>query len=324
MIMNIAILGAGNIAHCMGRTLKGMEDATQYAVASRDLGKAEEFAKEYGFIKAYGSYEEMLQDEAVELVYVAVPHSHHYECVKLCLEYGKHVLCEKAFMSNAKQAKEVIELAKEKKCLLAEAIWTRYMPSRKMIQDTIESGAIGKVTSISANLDYVLTHVERMQKPELSGGALLDLGVYTINFAFMVLGTDVKNVVSSAVLSDQGVDLQNSIILTYTNGAMAHLHSNFQALSDRRGMIYGDKGFLEITNINNCEKITRYDLDYQVVDEQLVPEQITGFEYQVRACMRAIQNGEVECSEMPHKEIMRVMELMDSLRKEWGVVYPCD
>lgn len=320
----MAILGAGNIARVMARTWKEMEEVESYAVAARELSRAEAFALEYGFEKAYGSYLEMLEDELVELVYVAVPHSHHYECVKMCLEYGKHVLCEKAFMSNAPQAKEVIALAKERNLLLAEAIWTRYMPSRRMVNEVIASGAIGTVNALSASLDYVLPHVERMQNPALSGGALLDLGVYTINFACMVFGNKIRKVTSAAILSEQGVDIQNSITLEYEDGRMAMLHSNFMALSDRRGMIYGDKGFLEITNINNCEKITRYDLDYQIAEVIEVPEQITGFEYEVRACMKAIRKGKVECDEMPHDEIIFVMEMMDQLRKEWGVVYPCD
>ncbi|MFI3201104.1 MAG: Gfo/Idh/MocA family oxidoreductase [Eubacteriales bacterium] len=320
--MKMAILGAGGIARKMAETWNAMAEVESYAIAARDLARAEEFAKEFGFVKAYGSYEEMVQDPEVELVYIAVPHSHHYETTKLCLQHGKHVLCEKAFMVNAKQAKEVVTLAREKNCLLAEAIWTRYLPSRKMIDEVIASGAIGKVTSLTANLCYQISNVERMQKPELAGGALLDLGVYPINFASMVFGNDIKKVTSSAVISELGVDYQNSITLEYQDGKVAMLHSNFLACSDRRGMIFGDKGYLEIENINNCELITRYTPDYKVAEIIDIPEQLTGFEYQVTACMKAIQAGKVECEEMPHAESIFVMELMDQLRKEWGVVYP--
>ena len=160
--MRIGILGAGGIAHKMAETVGGMEEAEVYAVASRSLEKAEDFAKQYQIPKAYGSYREMAADPSVDLVYVATPHSHHYEHVKLCLEHGRHVLCEKAFMINSSQAKEAVRMAREKKLLLAEAIWTRYMPSRTIIREAVESGIIGEVTSLTANLGYVIKHKEQI------------------------------------------------------------------------------------------------------------------------------------------------------------------
>ena len=186
--MKIGILGAGGIAVQMAKTVAGMKDVENYAVAARSFERAQAFAEKYGFSKAYGSYEEMLADPQVDLVYIATPHSHHYLHAKMCLEAGKNVLCEKAFTVNADQARKLFALAKEKNLLITEAIWTRYMPSRKMIDDIISSGVIGEVTAVTANLNYAISEVERIRKPELAGGALLDVGVYTINFASMVLG----------------------------------------------------------------------------------------------------------------------------------------
>ena len=186
--MKIGILGAGGIAVQMAKTVAGMKDVENYAVAARSFERAQAFAEKYGFSKAYGSYEEMLADPQVDLVYIATPHSHHYLHAKMCLEAGKNVLCEKAFTVNADQARKLFALAKEKDLLITEAIWTRYMPSRKMIDDIISSGVIGEVTAVTANLNYAISEVERIRKPELAGGALLDVGVYTINFASMVLG----------------------------------------------------------------------------------------------------------------------------------------
>ena len=277
---------------------------------------------QWGFEKAYGSYEEMLQDPAVELVYVASPHSHHYEHAKLCLMHGKHVLLEKAFTVNAAQARELVELAREKKLLLAEAIWTRYMPSRKMIDDLVESGVIGSVTSLTANLGYVLRGKERLERPELAGGALLDLGVYPINFALMVFHEEVERVTSTAVLSPEGVDWVNSITLTFRGGRTAVLHSTMLALTDRQGVISGEKGYIEVQNINNCEEIRVFDLERKMTARYVVPEQINGYEYEVIACMKALENGAAECREMPHSETLRVMELMDTIRKQWGMRYP--
>ena len=173
--MNIAILGAGSIAATMATTLQPLKDVTCYAVAARDLKRAQIFADKFGFQKAYGSYKDMLEDPDVELVYIATPHSHHYEHIRMCLNHDKHVLCEKAFTANARQAEEVLKLAESKGLLLTEAIWTRYMPMRQTINEVIKSGIIGKPTSLSANLGYPIEHVERMVKPELCGGALLDL-----------------------------------------------------------------------------------------------------------------------------------------------------
>lgn len=317
-IMKFAILAPGHIAHSMAKTVSQIEKIECYAVASRDYGRAKEFANQWGFEKAYGSYQEMAEDPNVELVYIASPHSHHYEHAKLCLEHGKHVLVEKAFTVNVEQAEELVELSKKKGLLLAEAIWTRYMPSRKIIDDLLASQVIGKVTSLTANLGYILSHVERMQSPELAGGALLDLGVYPINFALMAFSGEVKQVHSTAIMSPRGVDWMNSVTLTFADQKMAVLHSDMLAQTDRQGVISGDKGYLEVQNINNCEEIRVFNLNREMTACYKVPEQITGYEYEVLSCIRAIEEGKVECEEMPHSEILRVMRLMDEIRSQWN------
>ncbi len=322
--MKVGILGAGSIAHKMAATISLMEGIEVYAVASRSLKKAEEFAKQYQIPKAYADYRAMAKDPSVDLVYIATPHSHHYAHVKLCLEQGRHVLCEKAFMINSSQAKEAVKLAKEKNLLLAEAIWTRYMPSRSIIRKAVESGMIGEVTSLTANLGYVIKNKERLVRSDLGGGALLDLGVYPVNFALMVFGDDYAEVSAEAVLSGQGVDLQNSITWKWKDGRMAVLHSNMQALTDRRGIIYGDKGYIQVENINNCEAVSVYDLDRNLVKQYEIPPQITGYEYEVEACLRAIENGETECSEMPLSDSVAVMELLDRIREILGIKYACE
>ncbi|EOS79949.1 hypothetical protein C817_02198 [Dorea sp. 5-2] len=322
--MKIGILGAGSIAHSMAKTVSRMEGTELYAVASRSIGKAEDFARQYQIPKAYGSYQEMAEDPAVDLVYVATPHSHHYAHVKLCLEHGRNVLCEKAFMVNSSQAREVVRLAREKRLLLAEAIWTRYMPSRALIREAVDSGIIGEVTSLTANLGYVVKHKERLIRSDLGGGALLDLGVYPVNFALMVFGDDYEEVSADAVLSGEGVDLQNSITLKWKDGKFAVLHSNMQALTDRRGVIYGDKGYIVVENINNCESVCAHDLERKLIRKYEIPEQITGYEYEVEACRRAIKAGEVECKEMPHADSVAVMALLDKVRKILGITYTCE
>ncbi len=320
--MKIGILGAGNIAGTMAVTLNGMKDAQGYAVAARELSRATEFAKTYGIEKAYGSYEELVSDEEVELIYIATPHSHHFEHMKLCIEHNKPVLCEKAFTRNAKEAKEIFTLAAEKKVFVTEAIWTRYQPMRDTINQVMNSGIIGEIKSLQANLGYPVGDKERMFEPKLAGGVLLDIGVYPLNFASMVFGDKIKRIDSSAILTDKGVDALNSITILFEDSKMAVLHSTMYSPTDRRGIIYGSKGYMEIKNINNCEGILVYDTNHQLIAEYKTPEQITGYEYEVWASMEAIAAGKLECEQMPHDETVRIMELMDSLRKEWGVVYP--
>jgi predicted dehydrogenase len=320
--MNIGIIGAGGIAKKMAKTVKEMDDATLYAIASRSIDKAQAFAKEFSIEHPYGSYEELVSDENIDLIYVATPHSHHYQHMKLALEHGKPVLCEKAFTVNATQAKEILALSKEKKILVAEAIWTRYLPTRTMVDELISSKIIGEVESVTANLGYVINHVPRLATPELAGGALLDVGVYTINFAMMILGNTFTQIDSVAAFTPTGVDAQNSITLTYPKGVMAMLHSSQIAHTDRRGMIFGTKGYIEVENINNPELIRVFDRDYKLVKELKRPPQITGFEYEVRACMEAIKQNTIECPQHPHSEIIRVMETMDTIRGQWNFRYP--
>lgn len=320
--MKFAILAPGGIARKMATAVKELPEVELYAVGSRNIKRAEEFAKEWGFQKAYGSYEELVSDPDVELVYVASPHSHHFEHTKLCLLHNKHVLVEKAFTVNAPQAKELVKLAEERGLLLVEAMWTRFMPARKMLDDILERKVIGNITSLTANLGYSLLHKERLVKAELAGGALLDLGVYPIQFALMVAKSRVSQITSVAHLSEEGIDLKNSITLTFENGIMAVLHSTMLSLTDREGVIYGENGMIKVKNINNCEGISVYDKDGKLLEEYAIPEQINGYEYEVIACMEALKKGKTECGEMTHDDTIYGMELLDQIRKQWGMKYP--
>ncbi len=320
----MAILGAGNIAEQMARTMQGMRNVQCYAVASRDIKKAEHFAKKFGFKKAYGSYEELVQDEKVDLIYVATPHSHHYACAMMCLLHNKPVLCEKAFTVNAAQAQELLRVSRERKVLIAEAIWTRYMPMVTMIRGILQSGLIGTPSMLTANLGYQIEHVRRLTDPALAGGALLDVGVYTINFASMMFGDDIEKIDASCIYTDTGVDASNSVTIHYKGGRMAVLCSTMRGVSDRKGIIYGSKGYVVVENINNFEMVTAYDSNNKKLVQLKRPKQITGFEYQVQACIDALDRGQIECPQMPHSEIVRMMQIMDECRRQWGITYPCE
>ena len=320
--LKMAILGAGGIASTMAGTISRMEQVECYAVGSRSLEKAQAFAQKFGFQKAYGSYEELVKDEEVELVYIATPHSEHYENARLCIRHKKPVLCEKAFTANAKQAKELLDYAKKEKVFITEAMWVRYLPMLQTIRAELADDVIGTPTMLTANLGYLINEVPRLQRPDLAGGALLDVGVYPINFARMIFGDRIVKISSACTYTDSGVDEQDSITLIYEDGRVAQLAASMLGLSDRRGTIYGTKGFMVIENINNFESLTVYDTGYRPVKKIERPEQISGYEYEVEACIRALSEGKLECEEMPHSETIRVMELMDALREEWGVKFP--
>lgn len=320
--MKIGVLGTGGIVGMVAPTLKKMSDIECYAIASRTEERAKEAAEEYGFEKWYGTYEELIADPEVELVYVATPHSRHYEDMKLCVGHGKAVLCEKAFTMNANQAKDIKKLAAEKGVFVAEAIWPRYMPSRKLIQEVLDSGVIGKISTLTANLSYKIDQNYRIVAPELAGGALLDVGVYGLNFAIMHFGTEIERIESSVQMTESGVDGMESITIFYKNGRMAVLTHGIYARSDRKGIFYGEKGYIVVENINNPQSISVFDMEDRLMKHIEVPEQISGYEYQFEECMEQIEKGETESVSMPLEDSIFIMETMDAIRKQWGLVYP--
>lgn len=323
-IYKIGIIGCGGIAAKMAATLGGMKGVARYAVASRSIDKAQQFANDWQFTKAYSSYEALADDPEVDLIYIATPHAMHYDNARMCILKGKPVLCEKAFTANARQAEELLQLAKEKGVFITEAIWTRYMPLSLTIQELIQSGVIGTPRTLSANLSYVIDNKERIIRPELAGGALLDIGVYTLNFAAMAFGTEIEQTHSVCQKTETGVDSQESITLFYKDGKMATLQASIHVQSDRQGIIAGNKGFMVVENINNPQSVRIVDRKYNTTAIYYAPQQITGYEYQVYACIEALEKGWLESPYMPHSETLRIMHQMDALRREWGVVYPCD
>lgn len=320
--LRVGIIGAGRIAEVMAETLRKSRKAECYGISSRSLEKAQAFAFAHDVKKAYGSYEEMLEDKKIDLVYIATPHTHHLEHAKLCIDYGKPVLVEKPFCVNEKQAKEVLDCAKEKKVFVTEAIWVRYLPMYKIIKDIMNSGIIGKPLMLTANLGYEMTQKERLVDPNLAGGALLDVGIYPLNFAYMMFGDDIKEIKAEAVMTDKGVDAQDSITIIYQDGRMAVLNTSMLTVSDRMGVIQGSKGFMVVENINNYQSVVVYDENYKKVLSKKCPKQITGYEYEVYACKDALKKKKLSCDEMPHEETLKLMRCMDEIRAKIGLKYP--
>ena len=323
-LMKVGILGPGWIAEKAAITLNGLKECEAYAVGSRSQDKADAFAKKWNIPRAYGSYSELIADPDVDLIYVGTPHSHHYDVTKEALLAGKPCLVEKAFMANARQTEEIIRIARERRVFLAEAIWTRYQPAVKMIRDLIASGRIGAPRLLTATLGYSMGNKERIMRPDLCGGALLDLGVYALNFARMFFPADIVSIDGTCVKSNTGMDLTNAMTLVLADGMLCNLQSSAQCVGDNIGVIAGTEGNLIIDNINNPQTITVNGPDRTYIETIRVPQQITGYEYQFIACRQALMDGLLEPRDMPLDETLYIMQLMDGLRRKWDVRYPMD
>lgn len=322
--LRVGIIGAGWIAEKAAITLKNLEGASCYAIASRSLEKAQAFAEKWQVPCAYGSYSELIADENVDLVYVATPHSHHYDVTKEALENGKPCLVEKAFMANHRQAADIVRISRERKVFLAEAIWTRYQPAVQIVRQLISNGQIGTPRLITATLGYSMGNKPRIMRPDLCGGALLDLGVYAINFVRMFCDSPIEKMESQCVKSETGMDLTNAISFTFANGMLANVQSSACCVGDNIGVIAGTEGNIIIDNINNPQRIRINKRDRVFVKDINVPKQITGYEYQFIACKQALEEGLIEPPQMPLEETLYIMKMMDELRFKWGVRYPMD
>lgn len=322
--MKVGIIGTGWIAEKAAITLGGLNQCEAYAVGSRTLATAEAFAKKWDIPRAYGSYSELIADSNVDLVYVGTPHSHHYDVTKDAIMAGKPCLVEKAFMANVRQTREIISLAHEKNVFLAEAIWTRYQPVVQMVRDLINSGRIGNPRLVTATLGYSMGEKPRIMRPDLCGGALLDLGVYALNFVRMFFPADIVSIDGTCVKSATGMDITNAMTIVLADGVLCNLQSSASCVGDNIGVIAGTEGNLIIDNINNPQTITVNGPDRTYVETIRVPQQITGYEYQFLACRQALIDGLLEPREMPHAETLYIMQLMDDLRRKWDVRYPMD
>ena len=322
--MKVGIIGTGWIAEKAAITLGGLDQCEAYVVGSRTLATAEAFAKKWDIPRAYGSYSELIADSNVDLVYVGTPHSHHYDVTKDAIMAGKPCLVEKAFMANVRQTREIISLAHEKNVFLAEAIWTRYQPVVQMVRDLINSGRIGNPRLVTATLGYSMGDKPRIMRPDLCGGALLDLGVYALNFVRMFFPADIVSIDGTCVKSATGMDITNAMTIVLADGVLCNLQSSASCVGDNIGVIAGTQGNLIIDNINNPQTITVNGPDRTYVETIRVPQQITGYEYQFLACRQALIDGLLEPREMSHAETLYIMQLMDNLRRKWDVRYPMD
>jgi predicted dehydrogenase len=315
------ILGAGWIA---GIQVSDMQrhGFTITAVGARDLAKAQAFAAEFGISTAYGSYQELAANPNVDAIYVATVHPAHAASARIALESGKHVLVEKPFTMDAAEARELVDLAASKNLVILEAMWTRWLPHMVRIREILAEGLLGDVRTVLADHDQKNEHVERMHKPELGGGALLDLGIYPVSFAWDVFGAP-DTVIAHATMTAAGVDRETAIILGYPSGAHAVLQTQMNGTGPNRAAIVGTDGRIEIDSVwYNQVAFTRYDRDGQVVERFEERTEGRGMNFQAAELERIVASGKLAGEILPPSETVAIMETLDEIRRQIGLTYP--
>ncbi len=317
-----AILGTGGIAQAFARDLQSLQGHLVAAVGSRSIDSAQSFAENFPDCIPYGSYQELVESD-VDAVYVATPHTFHFEHSRLALLAGKPVLCEKPFTINCKEAKALIELASEKNLALMEAIWTRFLPHIATVREILRSGVLGKIQSITADHGQYLPRDAhpRLWQPELGGGALLDLGIYPITFADIVLGAPVS-ITARAELTDDGVDLQSSMIFQYSNGAHALLSCTMANRTPNTAVVAGDLARLEIDGFFFAPTSMRVITREGVVSQYPSSYQGIGLREEAIEFARIVGEGALESPLAPLQKTLEIMQLMDEIRLQIGVKYP--
>ena len=319
--MNWGILSTGVIAGNFAETARRMGDeVTLYAVASRSRESADAFADQYGIPVRYASAQELAADPNVDIVYIGTPHSAHAEGMRLMIEHGKHVLCEKSFTTDAQQAKEIFALAREKGVFVMEAFWTKLCPVYREVERVLASGAIGKIRAVTAQYGYTTGREARKFDPQMAGGTLLDIGVYAIGFACMMLGYQWDSVQSSLVMNGAGTDALDAIILR-RGGAVASLTCAIGAQMPTMGAVYGTRGRIEIPEFKNPERVTVC-IDGEAPYTISRPFEVNGFEYEIREAMACAAAGRTHSGIITPEQTIAVMEIMDQVRAQNALRFP--
>ncbi len=294
------------------------------AVGSRTAESADRFAADYGIPTAHPSYQRLVDDPDVDVVYVATPHPMHEPDARLALEAGKHVLVEKPFTMTAAEAQGLAESAASRGLVLQEAMWTRFLPHMIRIRELVRSGALGRVRSVTADHRQSLPDdpEHRLRNPALGGGALLDLGIYPVSFASDVLG-DPVGVVAVSDTAPTGVDAQTAVLLEHADGAHAILHCGLDATGPNRASVVGTEARLDIDPVwYTPTTATLSAPDGRVLERIEYPVAGRGMQYQASAVERAVSEGAGSAPELPIDETVRIMRTLDEIRDRIGLRYP--
>lgn len=319
------ILGTGGIAHLQTSDLLA-NGFLVAAVGSRSQTSADAFAAEFGIERAYGSYEELVADPDIDVVYVSTPHPFHAPNALLALTAGKHVLLEKPFTVNAREAREVISLAAERGLVVLEAMWTRYLPQSLKIRQLIADGVIGDVRTLIADHNQLLSADpdHRINNVALAGGALLDLGIYPVSFAHELFGapTQVKAI---GTLSTTGVDRQTAAVLEFSGGQQAVIHTALDTAGPNTASIIGTRGRIELQAVwYTPTTVTVLDDSGTIIDRFEAVETSRGMQYQAGELERLVADGQSDADILTPTESLQIMETLDEIRRQIGLVYPAD
>jgi dihydrodiol dehydrogenase / D-xylose 1-dehydrogenase (NADP) len=317
------ILGCGKIASKFAEGLKAIPEAELEAVASKTPGKARSFGKKFDVKNIYDNYSDLVNNPSVDVVYIATTHNFHFQNASLCLSNSKPVLCEKPITLNAKQAEELINLAREKKIFLMEAMWTRFLPCILELNELINQGIVGEIQHVTADfgINREFDPKVRAFNPELGGGALLDLGIYTINFARMIYKEPPLKMQSSAFIGTTKIDEKSCYLFEYKNGQTAMLSSSYRLHMTDKAFIFGSKGYLEIPDFYHPIKII-LSLEEKPKKTFRLPYKSTGYNYEAKEVMKCLISGQIESKIMPLDETLEIMKTMDILRSQWNFKYP--
>ncbi|GAA4351503.1 Gfo/Idh/MocA family protein [Angustibacter luteus] len=320
------VIGTGGIASVMTSDIALLPDVEVVAVGSRSAASAERFAGAHGVPRAHGSYADLVADPDVDAVYVATPHPGHLDAALLAIEAGKAVLIEKPFTMNAAQAREIVDAARARGVFCMEAMWTRFLPHVLRIRELVAAGALGEITTVTADHDqwFAFDPEHRLFSPELGGGALLDLGVYPVSFASMLLGTP-SQVTARADFGPTGVDAQTSMIFEYASGAHAVLSTTMRAAGPCQAAIVGTEGRIEIdtTWYAPTSFVFRPRVgEPEVWTEEPAPDEHKGLRFEAAEVARCLREGLTESPAMPLDETVAIMETLDQVRDQIGLTYP--
>jgi predicted dehydrogenase len=317
------ILAPGKISAKFTKGLKILENVELFAVGSRDITRAKQFAEEYGFKKYYGSYEELAKDPELEIVYIASPHSHHLEHTLLCLKNGKSVICEKAFSINSGEAEKMVSLAKKEGVFLMEALWPPFQPFYKKAGEILKSGILGKIIHLSGSFSFnpPFDPADRKFNLSLGGGSLLDIGIYPVIDALSFLGVpdDIK---ASALFSPTGSEDSISAIFRYNDGRMATIYSSFKTNAGIGCEILCEKGNITLSRGRDMNQNVILSLHGEEKKEFVFSPPAMGYHFEAEEVMKCLSAGKTESDVVPLSFTLDLMKTLDRIRSEAGIHYP--
>ena len=318
---NWAILGCGKIAKKFSKDLKTLPNAYLYATASRDFQKATDFAKEFGFEKAYGSYLEMINDTNVDIVYIATPHNFHLEHTLLCLNNKKAVLCEKAFAINSKEVTQMIAASKENNTFLMEAFWTIFQPKFKKIVEIVRSNELGQLKFIKSDFMFngEFNPKNRLYNIDLGGGSLLDIGIYPVFNSLILFGIP-DSIKTIPHFSPTGSEESIAILFGYKNGGTSILTSSFGAVSKNETELCFENGFLKIDRSKNSPILITINGEESKIE--IETDSNLGYHYEAAHVMECLDNNLIESNILPLSFSFSLINILDRIRKDANIIFP--